>query len=344
MSKIILGIETSCDDTSVGLVRDGKILANVTRLQVEHEDYGGVVPELASRAHLRLITRVTEKALETASVTFEQIDAIACTRGPGLPGALMVGVAYAKGLSLALDKPLIGVHHMEAHIQSLWTTRNDDHRIPQCPFICLLVSGGHTYLVLVENPTRFKIIGKTLDDAAGEAFDKTAKLLGLGYPGGARMDRLAESGNPNQFVFSRSRVDGYNFSFSGIKTSVLYFLQEKMKQDDQFIEKNLSDLCASIRQSIVDMLLEKTRSALHDFNLPRLGITGGVAANNLLRREAQALVDKLQGNLYIPDFEFCTDNGGMIALSGWFRLLLGKVDTLDLAPDPSFPWAENIIQ
>lgn len=339
MPKVILGIESSCDDTSVGVIADGKILANVSRSQVEHALYGGVVPELASRAHLQWITRVTEAALSEANLGFSDLDAIACTRGPGLPGALMVGVSYAKGLALALAKPIIGVHHMEAHLHALWAARKEQAATPpETPFIALIVSGGHTYLLRVDSPLRFTVLGQTLDDAAGEAFDKTAKMLGLGYPGGPRLDALAENGNAERYEFSRARVPGLDFSFSGLKTSVLYFLEEQTRRNPSFISDNLPDLCASVRQAIVDMLLHKTALAMEQTGIRHLAVTGGVAANRLLRREAASLAESAGGKLYMPDFEFCTDNGAMIALSGYFRLEAGLTDTLELTPEPSLPW------
>ncbi|MCS6979385.1 MAG: tRNA (adenosine(37)-N6)-threonylcarbamoyltransferase complex transferase subunit TsaD [Flavobacteriales bacterium] len=340
MPKIVLGIESSCDDTSVGLTADGRILANVSRSQLEHAEYGGVVPELASRAHLRLVTRVAEAAIKSAGLSFRDVDAIAVTRGPGLPGALMVGVSYAKGLALALGKPLIGVHHMEAHIHALWASRSPDSAPagPIAPLIALIVSGGHTYLARLESPLEIQILGRTLDDAAGEAFDKTAKMLGLGYPGGPQLDALAELGQPHRFHFSRARVPGLDFSFSGLKTSVLYFLEDQVQKNPKFIQENIHDLCAGVRTAVVDMLLEKTRRALEESALNRLGIVGGVAANRLLRREATALMESLNGVLYLPDFEFCTDNGAMIALSGHFRLMRGHTDDLSCTPDPALPW------
>lgn len=339
MPKVILGIESSCDDTSAGIVADDKILANVSRSQVEHALYGGVVPELASRAHLQWITRVTEAALAEAGLGFEAVDAIACTRGPGLPGALMVGVSYAKGLALGLEKPLIGVHHMEAHLHALWAVRKNQQALaPETPFIALIVSGGHTYLLRVDSPVRFTVLGQTLDDAAGEAFDKTAKMLGLGYPGGPKLDALAEEGHPERFRFAKARVPDFNFSFSGLKTSVLYFIQENIQDNPNFIKENLHDLCASVRHTIVAMLLEKTTHAMKANGIPHLGITGGVAANRLLRREAARLAQHMGGHLFMPDFEFCTDNGAMIALSGYFRLKAGLTDTIDLTPEPSLRW------
>lgn len=345
MPKVILGIESSCDDTSAGVVSDGKILANVSRTQLEHALYGGVVPELASRAHLQWITRVTENALSEAGLGFGDVDAIACTRGPGLPGALMVGVSYAKGLALALDRPLIGVHHMEAHLHALWAARKEQaFAEPQTPFIALIVSGGHTFLLRVEAPLRFSVLGRTLDDAAGEAFDKTAKMLGLGYPGGPKLDALAETGDATRFSFSRAKIAGLDFSFSGLKTSVLYFLQEQTQHDPNFISTHLHDLCASVRRAIVDMLLHKTALAMEETGIRNLGLSGGVAANRLLRREAARLAESFGGRLFVPDFEYCTDNGAMIALSGFFKLQAGLTDALSLTPEPSLPWTPAFTQ
>lgn len=336
MPKVVLGIESSCDDTSAGVVVDGKVLANVARAQLEHREYGGVVPELASRAHMRLITRVTEAALQEAGVSFGQVDAVACTQGPGLPGALMVGVAYAKGLALALQKPLIGVHHMEAHIHALWASA-PDQSLP-LPFLCLLVSGGHTYLVKVEGPLHFRILGQTLDDAAGEAFDKTAKMLGLGYPGGPLLDKWAEKGRTGIFSFTRARVPGYHFSFSGLKTSVLYFLEEQTRPNPHFIQENLADLCAAVREAIVDMLLEKTELALEQEGISHLTLAGGVAANSLLRRRAAALAERFGGQFFVPPLSLCTDNGGMIAYSGYLRMQAGLFSSMDISPEPSLAW------
>lgn len=315
-SLVILGIESSCDDTSAAVLKNDTILSNVTASQAIHEQYGGVVPELASRAHQQNIIPVVDAALKKASVTLKDIDLIAFTQGPGLMGSLVVGTAFAKSLSLALDKPMVAVHHMHAHILAHFI--NEGTPIPKFPFICLTVSGGHTQLVQVNSPVEMIVLGSTIDDAAGEAFDKTAKILGFPYPGGPLIDRYAKEGNPKAFTFSKPQVDGYNFSFSGLKTSVLYFIQKEVAKNPQFIEENKADLCASIQDTILEILFKQLRKVSKDTGINEIAIAGGVSANSGLRNRLQEEGKTLGWNVYIPKFEYCTDNAAMIAIAGKF--------------------------
>ncbi len=315
-SLVILGIESSCDDTSAAVLKNDTILSNVTASQAIHEQYGGVVPELASRAHQQNIIPVVDAALKKASVTLKDIDLIAFTQGPGLMGSLVVGTAFAKSLSLALDKPMVAVHHMHAHILAHFI--NEGTPIPKFPFICLTVSGGHTQLVRVNSPVEMIVLGSTIDDAAGEAFDKTAKILGFPYPGGPLIDRYAKEGNPKAFTFSKPQVDGYNFSFSGLKTSVLYFIQKEVAKNPQFIEENKADLCASIQDTILEILFKQLRKVSKDTGINEIAIAGGVSANSGLRNRLQEEGKTLGWNVYIPKFEYCTDNAAMIAIAGKF--------------------------
>ena len=315
-SLVILGIESSCDDTSAAVLKNDTILSNVTASQAIHEQYGGVVPELASRAHQQNIIPVVDAALKKASVTLKDIDLIAFTQGPGLMGSLVVGTAFAKSLSLALDKPMVAVHHMHAHILAHFI--NEGTPIPRFPFICLTVSGGHTQLVRVNSPVEMIVLGSTIDDAAGEAFDKTAKILGFPYPGGPLIDRYAKEGNPKAFTFSKPQVDGYNFSFSGLKTSVLYFIQKEVAKNPNFIEENKADLCASIQDTILEILFKQLKKVSKDTGINEIAIAGGVSANSGLRNRLQEEGKKLGWNVYIPKFEYCTDNAAMIAIAGKF--------------------------
>ncbi len=315
-SLVILGIESSCDDTSAAVLKNDTILSNVTASQAIHEQYGGVVPELASRAHQQNIIPVVDAALKKASVTLKDIDLIAFTQGPGLMGSLVVGTAFAKSLSLALDKPMVAVHHMHAHILAHFI--NEGTPIPKFPFICLTVSGGHTQLVRVNSPVEMIVLGSTIDDAAGEAFDKTAKILGFPYPGGPLIDRYAKEGNPKAFTFSKPQVDGYNFSFSGLKTSVLYFIQKEVAKNPNFIEENKADLCASIQDTILEILFKQLKKVSKDTGINEIAIAGGVSANSGLRNRLQEEGKKLGWNVYIPKFEYCTDNAAMIAIAGKF--------------------------
>lgn len=313
---VILGIESSCDDTSAAVLKNHSILSNVTANQSVHEEYGGVVPELASRAHQQNIVPVVHAALQQAGTALENIDAIAFTRGPGLMGSLVVGCSFAKALSLATGKPMIDVNHMHAHILAHFI--DDGVPQPQFPFICLTVSGGHTQLVRVDAPTQLEILGTTIDDAAGEAFDKIAKILGLPYPGGPMVDKLAKEGNPTTFQFSEPRVDGFNFSFSGLKTSVLYRIQKEVKADPEFIQKNLNDLCASVQHTILNILFKQLKAVSKHTGIREIAIAGGVSANSGLRNGLTELAKTEGWNVYIPKFEYCTDNAAMIAMAGRF--------------------------
>ncbi|TXC76084.1 tRNA (adenosine(37)-N6)-threonylcarbamoyltransferase complex transferase subunit TsaD [Luteibaculum oceani] len=314
----ILGIESSCDETSVAVLRGNKMLSNVICTQEVHANYGGVVPELASRAHMKNIVPVVDEALKKAGINKEELSAIAFTRGPGLMGALLVGVSFAKSLALGLDIPLIEVNHMEAHILAHFIEM-EGRSIPECPFICLTVSGGHTQIVKVNSPLSFEILGETLDDAAGEAFDKGAKLMGLPYPGGPHIDKQAREGNPLKYEFTKPSVPGYNYSFSGLKTALLYFLEDGMKQNPNFIQEHINDICASYQHVIVDYLLDKVKAVLKAENINRLAIAGGVSANSYLRNALKSLAEENGMELYIPEFQFCTDNGAMIAMAGYFK-------------------------
>ncbi|MFM7667856.1 MAG: tRNA (adenosine(37)-N6)-threonylcarbamoyltransferase complex transferase subunit TsaD [Bacteroidota bacterium] len=316
----ILGIESSCDDTSAAVTVNSQILSNVISTQKIHEQYGGVVPELASRAHMQNIVPVVHEAIISAGITLEQIDAISFTRGPGLLGSLLVGTSFAKSLSLALSKPLIEVHHMKAHILAHFID-NEENKKPEFPFLCLTVSGGHTQIVRVNSYYDFEILGSTIDDAAGEAFDKCAKIMGLPYPGGPLIDKYAQLGNENKFQFNKPSVDGLDFSFSGLKTSFLYFIQKEKKQNENFIQENLFDLCASLQKTILDILFHNLELASIKNGIISVAIAGGVSANSGLRNRLK-LYEKQKGwNVFIPDFQFCTDNAGMIAVTGYFNYL-----------------------
>jgi len=334
----ILAIESSCDETSAAICRDGKILSNVIVNQKVHEQYGGVVPELASRAHIQNIVPVVDAALSTAKCQLSTIDAFAFTQSPGLIGSLLVGSQFAKSLALALGKPLIAVHHMQAHVLA---NLIDDPR-PNFPFLCLTVSGGHTQIVSCESPTKMKVIGETIDDAAGEAFDKSAKLLGLPYPGGPLIDSYAQRGNPKRFQFPEPQIPGLNFSFSGPKTSILYFLQNAGKsrvykeeniatveEQKTFIEENFADLCASIQQRIITILLNKLKKAAIETGIKDVCIAGGVSANSALRKAFEELGKKNHWNTFIPAFEYCTDNAAMIAMTAYYKYL--EKDFADLS-------------
>lgn len=334
----ILAIESSCDETSAAICRHGKILSNVIANQKVHEQYGGVVPELASRAHIQNIVPVVDAALSTAKCQLSTIDAFAFTQSPGLIGSLLVGSQFAKSLALALGKPLIAVHHMQAHVLA---NLIDDPR-PNFPFLCLTVSGGHTQIVSCESPTKMKVIGETIDDAAGEAFDKSAKLLGLPYPGGPLIDSYAQRGNPKRFQFPEPQIPGLNFSFSGLKTSILYFLQNAGKshvykeeniatveEQKTFIEENFADLCASIQQRIITILLNKLKKAAIETGIKDVCIAGGVSANSALRKAFEELGKKNHWNTFIPAFEYCTDNAAMIAMTAYYKYL--EKDFADLS-------------
>lgn len=320
---LILGIESSCDETSAAVLRDRKVLANLIAGQKVHELYGGVVPELASRAHQKNIVPVIHEALRKAGVSIHELDAVAYTRGPGLIGSLLVGSSFAKGLALGLNIPLLEVNHMQAHVLAHFCEdlSKPDHRTPAFPFLCLTVSGGHTQIVHVEDHDRMHVIGETIDDAAGEAFDKSAKLLGLPYPGGPLIDKYGKEGNPERFRFAHPKIDGLDFSFSGLKTSILYFLKAHAETDPSFIEKNKADLCASIQHTIVQLLMEKLVMASVRTGIREIAIAGGVSANSALRSALLKTGKQEHWNTYIPDFQYCTDNAAMIAISGYYKYL-----------------------
>jgi N6-L-threonylcarbamoyladenine synthase len=314
VKDLILAIESSCDDTSAAVIADGRVLSNVIHTQVLHNKYGGVVPELASRAHQVKILPTIQEALQIANVSIHEIDAIAFTRGPGLLGALLVGVTTAKSLGYALDVPLIEVHHMHAHVLAHFI----NEPFPEFPFLCLTVSGGHTQIVLVKDPLNMMVIGKTIDDAAGEAFDKAGKMLGLDYPAGPEIDRLAQEGNA-VFTFNKPRIADHDFSFSGLKTSILYFLRDQLKINPNFIDENLNDLCASIQNVIVEILITKLIHAARESGISQIAIAGGVSANSELRKVIHESGKKLGWTTYIPQFQYCTDNAAMIAMAAHFK-------------------------
>lgn len=316
----ILAIESSCDETSAAIITNGKVVNNYIATQSVHENYGGVVPELASRAHQQNIVPVVDKAVKDAGLHPEQLDAVAFTRGPGLMGALLVGTSFAKSMALALDKPLIEVNHMQAHILAHFI---EDPK-PSFPFLCLTVSGGHTQIVLVKDYLTMEVIGETQDDAVGEAFDKSAKLLGLGYPGGPKIDQYAKEGNPRRFTFPETEMPGYNYSFSGIKTAILYFLRKELKNNEAFINENLADIAASIQFTLIKMLLQKLRKAARQLNIKHIALAGGVSANSGLRTTLQEMAKEEGWQTYIPAFEYCTDNAGMIAMAAHYKYLKGE--------------------
>lgn len=316
----LLAIESSCDETSAAVLRDGKVLSNVISSQLEHADYGGVVPELASRLHQQQIIAVVKKALNEAEVPKEELSGLAFTRGPGLLGALLVGTSFAKSFALGLNIPLVDVNHMQAHVLANFLTDSP----PEFPFLCLTVSGGHTQVVLVRDYLDMEILGQTIDDAAGEAFDKAAKILGLPYPGGPHIDKWARQGDPERFEFPIPQIEGYNYSFSGLKTSFLYFLQRNKAADPKFIEDNLADICASYQHRIVAYLLAKIKKAARALDVKHLAIAGGVSANSELRREFKAVCDKNRWVAHIPPFEYCTDNAAMIGIAGHYKFLQGQ--------------------
>jgi N6-L-threonylcarbamoyladenine synthase len=339
MAVTILAIESSCDETSASVCVDGAILSNFIANQTVHETFGGVVPELASRAHMQNIVPVVDTALQKAFPTIatsaerlQKLDAIAFTQAPGLIGSLLVGAQFAKSLSLSLQKPLIAVHHMQAHVLA---NLIPEHR-PSFPFLCLTVSGGHTQIVLASSPTNLKIIGETIDDAAGEAFDKSAKLLGLPYPGGPLIDKYAKEGNPTAFKFAEPQIPELNFSFSGLKTSILYFLQ---KQEPGFIEANLNDLCASVQHAIVTILIKKLQKAVVQTGVKQVCIAGGVSANSGLRNALMEAGKKYGWEPFVPPFEYCTDNAGMIAITAYYQYLAGQFTSLDASPSARAVWA-----
>jgi N6-L-threonylcarbamoyladenine synthase len=323
----ILAIESSCDDTSAAICKDGKILANIISSQSVHEAWGGVVPELASRAHMKNIVVTVDMAMKQAGVAKEELDAIAFTRGPGLIGSLLVGISFAKGLGMALGLPLIEVNHMQAHIMANFIDEQ-----PLYPHLCLTVSGGHTQIILVKGMLDMEVIGETLDDAAGEAFDKSAKLLGLPYPGGPMIDKLAQSGHPNRFKFAEPQIKDYDFSFSGLKTSILYFIQAQTKLNPDFIQENLNDLCASIQKTIVDILLKKLKTAAIRNGITEIALAGGVSANSELRRRFADMGKENSWKIHIPRFEYCTDNAAMIGIVAHYKYLKNEFCSYDIEP------------
>ena len=334
MSDIyILGIESSCDDTAAAVIKNNVLLSNVTAGQAVHEKYGGVVPELASRAHQQNIIPVVQEALREAGIDQSALSAIAFTRGPGLLGSLLVGASFAKGFAQALDIPLIEVDHLQAHVLAHFISQGQvDEKMPDFPFLCLMVSGGNSQIILVKSYFEMEILGQTIDDAAGEAFDKCAKVMGLPYPGGPHIERLAQAGNSKAFKFSKPQIAGYDYSFSGLKTSFLYLLRDKIKEDAEFILKNQSDLSASLQATIVDILMKKLVEAAKDLQISEIAIAGGVSANTALRNAMLQTGEQLGWRVYIPPFSFTTDNGAMIAITGYYKYL--NADFCDLGTVP----------
>lgn len=330
---IILGIESSCDDTSAAVLKDGWLLSNVMASQEVHRKYGGVIPELASRAHQQNILPVVQQALEQSGINMEDVDAIAYTRGPGLLGSLIVGTSFAKGLALAAGKPMIEVNHLQGHILSHFIKIDGrDNSQPDFPFLALLVSGGHTQIVRVDDYLDFTVLGQTIDDAVGEAFDKCAKMLDLGYPGGPIIDRLAKDGDPHRFRFAKPHIDGLNFSFSGIKTSLLYYLRDALRQDPEFIEKNKNDICASFQKDLIDILMKKLIRATEITGITDIVAGGGVAANSALRGAITAEGERRGWRTFLPELRFTTDNAAMIAIVGYYKFQKGLFCPLDAAP------------
>lgn len=329
---IILGIESSCDDTSASICVNGKICSNIIASQVIHQKYGGVIPELASRVHQQNIIPAVHQAIADAKIHKNDIDAVAFTRGPGLLGSLIVGTSFAKAFALANSLPLIEVNHMQAHILAHFIDENK----PSFPFICLTVSGGHTQIVLVKDYFDMEIVGQTTDDAAGEAFDKTAKMLGLPYPGGPLIDKYAKEGNKFAFKFPEPQVQGLDFSFSGLKTSIMYFVRDRLKEDPDFLQNNLVDVCASVQERIISILLNKLKKAAVQFDIKNIAIAGGVSANSGLRTALNQAAEELNWNVFIPKFEYCTDNAAMIAITGYYKFLDNQFCGLDVTPKPRY--------
>ncbi len=330
---LLLAIESSCDDTSAAIIRDGAVLSNVTATQTVHEQYGGVVPELASRSHQQNIVPVVDRALAEAGVTKHDLSAIAFTRGPGLLGSLIVGVSFAKALALALDIPLVEVHHMHAHVLAHFAEAPK----PPFPFLCLTVSGGHTQIIKVGSYNKMELLGETIDDAAGEAFDKTGKILGLPYPAGPVIDQLASKGSAI-YTFAEPKMEGYNYSFSGLKTSILYWLRKRVAEDPDYVKKNLNDICASVQHTIIKILMHKLTLAAADTGIMHVAIAGGVSANSGLRQVLTATGQELGWTTYIPAFEYCTDNAAMIGISGYYRFLDGLFCDQGVSPSPRMAW------
>ena len=330
---LILGIESSCDDTSAAVLRGNTLLSNVIASQAVHKEYGGVVPELASRAHEQNILPVVSEAIKRAGISANDLDVIAFTRGPGLLGSLLVGVNYTKGLAMSLGIPMVEVNHLHAHVMAHFIEEEgEEHQSPEYPFLCLLVSGGNSQIILCHSPYKMEIIGQTIDDAAGEAFDKCAKVMGLGYPGGPIVNRLANEGNPHAFKFAKPNVPGYDYSFSGLKTSFLYTLRDEIKLNPNFVEENKEDLCASLQYTVIEILMKKLRLAAKELKIKHVAVAGGVSANTGLR---EAFVDHARRygwSIYIPKFAYTTDNAAMVAMSGHYNYLEGKQNTMDTVP------------
>ena len=330
---IILGIESSCDDTSAAVLVGHKLLSNVIASQAVHTAYGGVVPELASRAHEQNIVPVVSEAIRRAGITAQDLDAIAFTRGPGLLGSLLVGTNFAKGLSLSLGIPMVEVNHLLAHVLAHFIEEEgEEHQSPEFPFLCLLVSGGNSQIILVRSASDMEIIGQTIDDAAGEAFDKCAKVMGLGYPGGPVVNRLANEGNPKAFAFSKPNVPGYDYSFSGLKTSFLYTLRDELEKNPNFIEERKADLCASLQATVIDILMKKLRQAAKDLGIRQVAVAGGVSANTGLRDAFHDHARRYGWKVFIPKFAYTTDNAAMVAMNGYFSFIDGKRTELDAVP------------
>ena len=332
---VILAIESSCDDTSAAVIRDGVLLSNVTASQRVHEEFGGVVPELASRAHQLNIVPVVDAALKRAGVDSKDLSAIAFTRGPGLLGSLLVGVSFAKGMALAHNIPLVEVNHLQAHILAHFIQSENQEpgvETPSFPFLCLLVSGGNSQIVLVKSHREMEIVGQTIDDAAGEAFDKCAKIMGLPYPGGPWIDRLAKEGNAEAFQFAKPNIPGYNYSFSGLKTSFLYFLRDNLKENENFIEENKADLCASLQKTVIDILINKLKRAAKDLKINEIAVAGGVSANSGLRDALIDLGHRHRWKVHIPPFAYTTDNAAMVCQAGYFKFLDGEFCPMDATP------------
>ena len=333
MSDIILGIESSCDDTSAAVIKDGWLLSNVIASQDVHKAYGGVVPELASRAHELNIVPVVSEALSRAGVSPQELDAVAFTRGPGLLGSLLVGTSFAKAMGLALDIPIIMVNHLQGHLLAGFVRQQGKEvREPSFPFLCLLVSGGNSQIVRVDGPLEYTILGQTIDDAVGEAFDKCSKMMGLGYPGGPVIDRLASQGDPARFKFAKPHIPGLDYSFSGVKTSLLYFVRDRIAEDPGFIEKNKEDICASFQKTLIDILMDKLVKAARQTGIKDIAIGGGVSANSGLRARVEAEGRKRGWRTFLPEFKFTTDNAAMIAIAGYYHYLAGECTPLDVAP------------
>lgn len=332
MSIIILGIESSCDDTSAAVIRDGILLSNVIASQKVHEEYGGVVPELASRAHQQNIVPVVDTAIKRAGIDKHDLSAIAFTRGPGLLGSLLVGTSFAKGLSLGLGVPIIDVNHLHGHVLSHFIRTEPDDVVPEFPYICLLISGGNSQIILVKSPSNMEVLGQTIDDAAGEAFDKCAKVMGLPYPGGPHIDRLAAEGDPKRFKFAKPHIAGLDYSFSGLKTSFLYTLRDNIKLDPDFIEKNKADLAASLQSTIIEILLDKLRKAVDMTGVKTVAIGGGVSANSGVRKAVADYCEARNLTAFIPQRTFTTDNAAMVAIAGHFKYLDGIFCNYDEAP------------